>query len=180
MLKFVKALSKSETHTLIKQSSKELILVKGYGVKGDAHFGKKVKHRSRVKKNPNNPNLRQIHLMHAELFEELTQNGFDIKYGQMGENITTQGIDILHLPQNAILHIGNQAKVQITGFRNPCAQLDGLQKGLMKALLTTDKDGNLFRKSGVFGIVLEGGLIKVDDIIKVELPQKPFVKLPKG
>lgn len=177
---FVKSLSKSKTHTLIKKNEIQLELVKGLGVKDDAHYGEKVKHRSRVKRNPNNPNLRQVHLMHAELFEELTQKGFAIKYGEMGENITTFGIDILHLPENTILHIGKKVKIKLTGFRNPCAQLDGLQKGLMKALLTTDENGELFRKSGVFGTVLESGIIKVNDTIKVELPVKPFVKLPKG
>lgn len=179
-LQFVKALSKSKTHTLIKKSEPQLELVKGLGVKGDAHYGEKVKHRSRVKRNPNNPNLRQVHLMHAELFEELTQKGFGIKYGEMGENITTSGIDILHLPENTILHIGEKVKVKLTGFRNPCAQLDGLQKGLMKALLTTDENGELFRKAGVFGVILESGIIHVNDSIKVELPTKPYTKLIKG
>jgi MOSC domain-containing protein YiiM len=174
------AVSKSKTHTLIKENKSQIILVKGLGVEGDAHFGEKVKHRSRVKKFPNNPNLRQVHLMHSELFNELKQDGFNISAGQMGENITTSDIDILHLPVNTILHLGNDAKVQLTGFRNPCAQLDGLQKGLMKAVLTTEEDGNLFRKSGVFGIILKGGIIFENDKIVVELPQKPYQKLPKG
>ncbi len=180
MKQFIKALSKSKTHTLIKNSESQLELAKGFGVKNDAHFGVKIKHRSRVKKNPNNPNLRQVHLMHAELFDYLKQKGFHIKYGEMGENITTQGIDLLHLPQNTILHIGNNIKIQITGFRNPCTQLDGLQKGLMKALLTTDENGDLFRLVGVFGVVLNDGIISVNDEIVVELPKKPYIILPKG
>jgi len=177
---FVKALSRSKNHTLIKKNETQIKLEKGLGVERDAHFGKTVKHRSRVKKDPNQPNLRQVHLMHSELFEELSQKGFDVSAGEMGENITTTGIDILHLPVNTILHIGENAQIQLTGFRNPCAQLDGIQKGLMKALLTVDNDGNLFRKSGVFGIVLKGGIITVKNKILVELPEKPHIKLPKG
>lgn len=177
----VKALSKSKTHTLIKNNETQITLIKGLGVDGDAHFGKTVKHRSRVKRDPSQPNLRQVHLMHTELFEELSQKGFTINPGQMGENITTSGIDILHLPVNTILHFGKKGvQVQLTGFRNPCAQLDGIQKGLMKALLTTDDEGNLFRKSGVFGIVLKRGVVHVNDSILVELPEKPHLKLPKG
>jgi MOSC domain-containing protein YiiM len=177
---FVKALSKSKTHTLIKKNQTQINFIKGLGVEGDAHFGETVKHRSRVKKDSSQPNLRQVHLMHSELFEELSQKGFDVSAGEMGENITTTGIDILHLPVNTILHIGKNVQIQLTGFRNPCTQLDGIQKGLMKALLTVDNEGNLFRKSGVFGIVLKGGIVSVNDKILIELPEEPHIKLPKG
>jgi len=175
----VKALSKSQTHTMSKYNVDELTLIKGIGVEGDAHAGKNVKHRSRVAKNPNQPNLRQIHLIHTELHAELLEKGFNITEGMMGENVTTSGIDLLDLPKDSVLNIGQTAKVLVTGLRNPCYQLDGLQKGLMQAVLGKDKEGNLIRKAGVMGVVLEGGVIKLDDKIIVELPEPPYNNLEK-
>lgn len=173
------ALSKSETHTLQKFAQAKIELIKGIGVKGDAHSGKKVKHRSRVAQNTNQPNLRQVHLIHSELFDELKIKGFEISPAQMVENITTRNIDLLSLPKDTILKIGTNAEVQITGLRNPCDQLDGIQKGLMKAVLDRDAQGNLIRKAGIMGIVLKTGIIKIDDEIIIEFPTKPFIKLDR-
>ena len=153
--------------------------MKGLGVEGDAHMGEKVKHRSRVAKDPNQPNLRQVHLIHAELFEELAKKGFQVSNGQMGENITTYGIDLLSLPKDSILYIGSSAKVQVTGLRNPCKQIDSIQNGLMQAVLDKDESGNLIRKSGIMGIVLEGGAVKPNDEITVVLPSEPHIKLDR-
>lgn len=175
----VLSLSLSPTHTMSKVSQSSIELLKGLGVKGDAHAGKKVKHRSRVRANPDQPNLRQVHLIHSELHEELATKGFSVSAGQMGENITTEGIDLLALPKGTKLHIGLSTIVEITGLRNPCAQLEGLQKGLMKAVLDRDKAGNLIRKSGIMGIVLEGGAIFLEDKIRVELPPMPHVALER-
>jgi hypothetical protein len=138
------------------------------GVEGDAHQGKTVKHRSRVARNPADPNLRQVHLIHAELHDELRRRGFDIEPGQMGENITTSGIDLLGLSAGSRLHIGDTAIVQVTGLRNPCAQLDKIQKGLMAAALDRDPEGNLVRKAGIMGIVLAAGEVRPGDAIRVE------------
>ncbi|GAA3595784.1 MOSC domain-containing protein [Flavivirga amylovorans] len=175
----VKSVSKSRTHTFSKNICDKIILIKGLGVEGDAHMGEKVKHRSRVAKDPNQPNLRQIHLIHSELFKELKNKGFKVLDGELGENITTEGIDLLNLPKNTILTIGDTSKIKITGLRNPCKQIDLIQKGLMKAVLDKDKEGNLIRKAGIMGVVLEGGEIKVGDKIIIELPQKPYVKLER-
>ena len=175
---FVIALNKSDKHTFSKFRSESIMLLKGLGVEGDAHMGVTVKHRSRVKRDPNQPNLRQVHLIHSELFKELAGKGFSVKEGQMGENITTQGIDLLSLPKDTILKIG-EAKIQLTGLRNPCSQLESIQKGLMKALLDKDEEGNLIRKAGVMGIVLEGGKVDISAKIEVILPEKPFVKMEK-
>lgn len=173
----VKGVSKSSTHSFSKHSESSIQLIKGLGVEGDAHQGKKVKHRSRVAKDPNQPNLRQVHLIHSELHQELSTKGFTIKSGEMGENITTEGIDLLALPQDTILTIGESSKVQIKGLRNPCHQLNGLADGLMKAVLDHDDQGNIIRKAGIMGIVLEGGEVKVGDSISIELPEKPFKNL---
>lgn len=173
------ALSKSRAHTFSKFPYDRLVLLKGLGVEGDAHLGKTVKHRSRVAKDPSQPNLRQVHLVHSELFMELKKKGFDLSYGAIGENITTEGIALLNLPKGTLLKIGNDAIIEITGLRNPCAQLDGLQEGLMKAVLDRDIHGNLIRKAGIMGIVLEGGEIKKRDTIHVELPPKPHMKLER-
>lgn len=172
----VKALSKSDSHTFNKYNCDQLTLLEGLGVQGDAHMGKTVKHRSRVAKNPNQPNLRQVHLIHNELFEQLATQGFTVKDGEMGENITTQGIPLLELPTNTVLKIG-EAQIKVTGLRNPCKQINSIQDGLMNAVLEKDKDGNLIRKSGIMGIVLKGGDIKVGDRIEVFKPEAPHTNL---
>ena len=138
-----------------------------------------VKHRSRVAANPNQPNLRQIHLIQNELFDELNQQGFNVKAGDLGENITTQCIDLLSLPKGTILHIGEHAIIEVTGLRNPCAQIDTFQKGLLKAVIGYNFDGSIVRKAGIMGIVISGGIIKPNDQIKTTLPPKPHQKLDR-
>lgn len=166
----VTAVSCSPTHSFSKPNRESIHLLAGLGVEGDAHLGTTVKHRSRVKKDPTQPNLRQVHLIHAELHDELRAAGFDVSAGDMGENITTRGIDLLTLPKGARLLIGDTARIEVTGLRNPCVQIDRLRKGLMKAVLDHDEQGNLIRKSGIMGLVLAGGEIKPGDEIRVELP----------
>ncbi len=173
------ALSKSESHTLKKNNYEKIMLLKGLGVEGDAHMGKTVKHRSRMAKDPTQPNLRQVHLIHSELLDELAEKGFEVGAGQMGENITTKGIDLLNLPKDTILKIGNESEIVVTGLRNPCVQLDTIKKGLMKAVLEKKENGELIRKAGIMGIVKKGGEINSGDEIIVELPKKPFIKLEK-
>ena len=173
----VEAVSKSPTHTLIKKNQKQITLLKGLGVEGDAHQGLTVKHQYDVSKNPNKPNLRQIHLIPFELFVELEQKGIKVNAGEMGENITTSGIDLLNLPKNSVLHIGSNSKVIITGLRNPCSQLNRINEGLLKAVLQKDEHGNIIRKAGIMGVVLDGGDINVGDDIKIEYPEKPLQNL---
>jgi MOSC domain-containing protein YiiM len=175
----VKSVSKSRIHTFSKFNCDKIILIKGYGVEGDAHMGERVKHRSRVAKDPSQLNLRQVHLIHSELFDDLLEKGFTIRDGEIGENITTTGIELLSLPKGTLLKIGKTVKIEITGLRNPCKQLDLLQNGLMKAVLDIDEEGNLIRKAGVMGIVIEGGEVKTGNRIQVELPPKPFLKLER-
>ncbi|HLN61957.1 MAG TPA: MOSC domain-containing protein, partial [Symbiobacteriaceae bacterium] len=151
----------------------------GLGVEGDAHCGVTVKHRSRVKQDPTQPNLRQVHLVHSELHDELRSAGFTVSAGQMGENVTTSGIDLMALPVGARLHLGADAVVELTGLRNPCGQLNGLQPGLLAALAYHDEEGNLVRKAGVMGIVLTGGEVRPGDAIDVELPAEPHRRLER-
>src|SRR5690348_494581 len=150
----VVAVSLSPAHTMKKENQPEIRLLAGLGVEGDTHSGITVQHRSRVARDPSQPNLRQVHLIHTELHEELRQAGFKLANGQMGENITTQGIDLLGLPTGTRLHLGDEAVIEVTGLRNPCTQLDGLQPGLMKAVLDRDEEGNLIRKAGVMAVVI--------------------------
>ena len=157
------AVSQSATHSMSKPAASSISLLAGLGVEGDAHAGITVKHRSRVARDPTQPNLRQVHLIHAELHDELRARGFDLAPGEMGENITTRGIDLLALPTGTRLHLGPEAVVEITGLRNPCNQLNGLRPGLMNAVLDHDAAGNLIRKAGVMGIVLVGGGIRPGD-----------------
>jgi MOSC domain-containing protein YiiM len=156
-----------------KPTEPSIRLLAGLGVEGDAHAGATVKHRSRVKRDPTVPNLRQVHLIHAELHDELARAGFTLAPGQMGENITTRGVDLLGLPTGARLHLGATAVIEITGLRNPCAQLDGIQSGLMAATLDRDAHGGLIRKAGVMAVVHAGGEVRAGDPIRVELPPVP-------
>src|SRR5256885_14269742 len=153
----VEAVHRSGTHTLSKLGQLSVRLLAGLGVDGDAHNGTTVKHRSRVARDPSQPNLRQVHLIHAELHEELRAGGFGVEAGQMGENVTTRGLDLLGLPTGTRLHLGETAVVKVTGLRNPCAQLDEIRPGLMAATLGRDAQGNLVRKAGVMAVVLAGG-----------------------
>jgi MOSC domain-containing protein YiiM len=173
----VVAVHLSPSHTFSKPASAAIRLLAGLGVEGDAHMGTTVKHRSRVARDPSQPNLRQVHLIHAELHDTLRAQGFSVSAGQMGENITTRGLDLLGLPTGTRLHLGDEAVVEVTGLRNPCAQLDGLQAGLMAAVLDRDEHGNLIRKAGIMGIVLAGGLVRPNDPIRLELPPGPRLPL---
>ncbi|MCW5849632.1 MAG: MOSC domain-containing protein [Anaerolineae bacterium] len=173
----VMAVSRSAKHTFSKPVQLSIQLVAGLGIEGDAHSGATVKHRSRVRQNPAQPNLRQVHLMHAELFEELAAKGFTVTAGDMGENITTRGVDLLGLPTGARLRLGETAVVEVTGLRNPCVQLDRFQDGLMAAVLDRDAEGNLVRKAGVMGIVVTGGEVRPGDKVQVELPPEPHQAL---
>ena len=146
-------------------------------LEGDAHLGKTVKHRSRVARDPSAPNLRQVHLIHAELHDELRAAGFVMAPGEMGENVTTSGIDLLGLPSGTRLHLGEAAIIEVTGLRNPCHQLDGLRPGLMAATLDRDAEGKLIRKAGVMALVIEGGTVRAGDRIDVELPAAPHQPL---
>ena len=173
LLGSVAAVSRSASHSMAKPNQSSITLIAGLGVEGDAHLGETVQHRSRVRRDPSQPNLRQVHLIHSELHEELKMAGFAVSAGQMGENITTCGIDLLALPTGTRLQLGENAVVQVTGLRNPCAQLDRIQPGLMAATLEHGEQGRLIRKAGIMGIVLTGGEVRPGDPIRVELPAKP-------
>lgn len=175
----VVAVSISATHSFHKQNQGSIHLLSGLGVEGDAHMGKTVKHRSRVAQDPTQPNLRQVHLIHAELFEELQAAGFQVSPGELGENITTKGVQLLALPTGTLLYVGDTAVVELTGLRNPCPQLDRFQPGLKNAVLEQDASGNLIRKAGVMGIVLADGRVRPGDPIRVQLPPPPHRALER-
>jgi MOSC domain-containing protein YiiM len=166
----VTAVSRSKGHTFSKPNELMIRLVAGLGVEGDAHKGEKVNHRYHAAKNPDAPNLRQLHLMHEELFEELRASGFKVGPGSIGENVTTRGIDLLALPKGARLRLGPRAMIEITGLRNPCRQIDAFQRGLTAAVLSRDPAGRLIRRAGVMAIVITAGDVRAGDLITVELP----------
>lgn len=169
---------RSSSHSFSKQGESEIELIAGEGVAGDAHRGQTVKHRSRVAKDPTQPNLRQVHLIHEELFAELRAQDFSVSPGDLGENVTTRGIDLLSLPRGTLLAIGATVKLEITGLRNPCAQIDAFQPGLLGAVLSKTDHG-LVRKSGVMAIVLTAGPVKPNDEIVPTLPNPPHVALER-
>jgi MOSC domain-containing protein YiiM len=173
----VLAVARDGEHRFSKTAAPVIRLLTRLGVEGDAHCGVTVKHRSRVKRDPSQPNLRQVHLIHAELIDELRAAGFQVGPATMGENITTRGVALLDLPVGARLRIGAEAVVEITGLRNPCVQLDNYQAGLTRAVLDRGSNGELIRKAGVMGVVLAGGEVAVGDRIAVELPPEPHRRL---
>jgi MOSC domain-containing protein YiiM len=173
----VLAVHRSSSHSFSKYAEDAITLVAGQGVAGDAHAGSTVKHRSRVARDPGAPNRRQLHLLHAELFDELVGRGFAVFPGDLGENVTTRGLDLLALPTGTRLVLGAEAEVEITGLRNPCSQIDRFQGGLTAAVLDRDADGGLVRKAGVMAVVLQGGQVRAGDTILVHWPAAPHLPL---
>ncbi|MGW8358057.1 MOSC domain-containing protein [Streptomyces wedmorensis] len=175
----VTAVSSNSEYSFTKPSRASIMLLAGLGVQGDVHAGVTVKHRSRVAQDPTQPNLRQVHLIHEELFTEVGEEGFNVAPGELGENITTSGIDLLGLPVGTLLRIGDEAIVQVTGLRNPCLQIDNFQDGLLKKVVGRDEAGNIVRKAGIMSVVQVGGVVSPGDTITVELPDEPHRPLDR-
>ena len=167
------ALCRSGRHSFSKEREASLRLLAGLGVEGDIHCGEQVKHHSRVAVDPTQPNLRQVHLMQSELVDELRETGFQLEPGQLGENVTSTGLDLLGLPPGTILCLGTQARIEVTGLRNPCAQIESFQRGLLSPLISRDVDGQLIRRAGIMAIVRIGGEIQEGDPIRITLPAEP-------
>jgi MOSC domain-containing protein YiiM len=169
----VVAVSRNEDYSFTKPNRPGITLLAGLGVEGDVHAGVTVRHRSRVAVDPTRPNLRQVHLIHEELFAEVGRHGFEVAPGDLGENITTRGLDLLALPTGTVLRLGGDAAVEVTGLRNPCRQIDRFQSGLLKRVVARDEAGEIVRKAGIMGIVVRGGVVRPGDDIRVELPAGP-------
>lgn len=175
----VLSVSRQQTHKFTKEVVEVIDIVANLGVVGDAHAGVTVKHRSRVAVDPTQPNLRQVHLIQGELFDELHEGGLDVCPGDLGENILTKGIALLDLPKGTVLRIGPEVALRVTGLRNPCAQIENFKPGLLKAVLGRDENGTVVRKAGIMSIVLEGGTVRPGDSIQVELPPLPHEALER-
>ncbi|MFF9114916.1 MOSC domain-containing protein [Streptomyces massasporeus] len=175
----VTAVSSNGEYSFTKPNRDSITLLAGLGVKGDVHAGVTVKHRSRMAQDPTRPNLRQVHLIHEELFTEVGEDGFEVAPGELGENITTRGIDLLALPTGTLLRIGDSAVVEVTGLRNPCLQIDLFQDGLLKQVVGRDEAGNIVRKAGIMSVVREGGVVRPGDTIRAELPSEPHRPLER-
>lgn len=170
----VVAVNRGASHAFSKSVTPHVTLIAGHGVEGDAHCGVTVKHRSRVARDPTQSNLRQVHLMHTELLDELAAKGFAVAPGDLGENITTCGVALLALPTGTRVQLGESAVIELTGLRNPCAQLDNFQPGLMAATLDRSPEGALIRKAGVMGVVVRSGVVRPGDAIHITLPSPPL------
>ncbi|MDP4331790.1 MOSC domain-containing protein [Curtobacterium sp. A7_M15] len=166
----VVSVSRDTDHRFSKPVVDEIVLVAGWGIEGDAHAGTTVQHRSRVARDPSQPNLRQVHLLHTELFDEVAEAGYEVTPGQMGENVTTRGVDLLGLPTDTLLYLGDEACVRVTGLRNPCQQINDFEPGLLRAVLGRAEDGSVERKGGVMAVVVSGGTVRPGDRIRVEVP----------
>lgn len=175
----VVAVGLSPVHGFSKPGAPSIRLLAGLGVEGDAHCGATVKHRSRVAVDPTQPNLRQVHLIQGELFDELAAKGFRARPGDMGENVTTRGLDLLALPRGTLLRLGGSAVVEVTGLRNPCKQIDDFHDGLLAAVLDRDPAGALVRKAGIMGVVKDGGEVRPGDAVAVTLPPLPHQALER-
>jgi MOSC domain-containing protein YiiM len=173
----VVAVHRGARHGFSKPTVDAVELLVGLGVRGDAHCGATVQHRSRVVRDPSQPNLRQVHLIAAELFEELADAGFDVGPGDLGENVTTAGVDLLGLPVGTTLHLGAHARIELTGLRNPCVQIDRYRDGLLGAVLDRAPDGGLVRKAGVMAVVIAQGEVRAGDAVAVHLPPEPHQRL---
>jgi MOSC domain-containing protein YiiM len=176
-MSYVVSVSRSPVHGFSKEIAGEIRLLVGLGVEGDAHAGRTTQHLYRLRKDPAAPNLCQVHLLQAELFAELAEQGLAVAPGEMGENVTTAGVGLLELPVGARLALGAVAVVEITGLREPCSQMNRLRPGLMKACISRSASGEVIRKAGVMGIVAAGGVVRVGDAIGVELPARPWRKM---
>ncbi|MGV9557329.1 MOSC domain-containing protein [Streptomyces sp. NPDC003522] len=174
----VTAVSSNGVYSFTKPNRDSITLLAGLGVEGDVHAGVTVKHRSRIAQDPTRPNLRQVHLLHEELFAEVGAAGFTVAPGDLGENITTRGIDLLGLPTGTLLRIGG-AVLEVTGLRNPCLQIDRFQEGLLKQVVGRDETGTLIRRAGVMSVVKEGGVVRPGDVITAELPTGPHRPLER-
>lgn len=166
----VVAVARDGEHRFSKQAVDAVRLLAGLGVEGDAHAGVTVQHRSRVARDPSQPNLRQVHLIHAELLDEVDEDGFTVPPGAMGENITTRGLDLLGLSAGTVLGLGDEAVIEITGLRNPCSQIDAYEPGLLKRMVGRDAEGNVVRRAGVMAVVRSGGVVRPGDPIRVTAP----------
>ncbi|MFA3875728.1 MOSC domain-containing protein [Streptomyces sp. MMCC 100] len=175
----VTAVSSNGTYSFTKPNRDSITLLAGLGVEGDVHAGVTVKHRSRIAQDPTQPNLRQVHLIHEELFDEVGAEGFEVAPGDLGENITTRGVDLLGLPVGTLLRIGDDAVLEVTGLRNPCLQIDNFQDGLLKQVVGRDEAGNIVRKAGIMSIVKRGGTVRPGDAITAELPSEPHRPLDR-
>ncbi len=175
----VLAVHRSPVHGFSKESVDHIEIVEGLGVKGDAHMGVTVKHRSRVKADPAQPNLRQVHLIAAELLDEVNAAGFDVAPGALGENITTRGLDLIGLPKGTLLQVGPDVVIEVTGLRNPCSQIENYRAGLLKLMVGKREDGTPLLRTGIMGIVLKSGAVRADDTIIVHLPAEPHTRLER-
>jgi MOSC domain-containing protein YiiM len=173
----VSTVSSNGVYSFTKPNRESVTLLAGLGVEGDVHASTTVKHRSRMRRDPSQPNLRQVHLIHEELFEELRAAGFEVLAGQLGENVTTRGIDLLGLPTGTLLRLGDEAVVEVTGLRNPCLQIDGFQDGLLRQVVGRDADGSVRRRAGIMSVVVTGGVVRPGDPVEAELPDGPHVPL---
>ncbi|MBT2410602.1 MOSC domain-containing protein [Streptomyces sp. ISL-12] len=175
----VTAVSSNGEHSFTKPNRPSITLLAGLGVEGDVHAGVTVKHRSRVAQDPTQPNLRQVHLIHEELFTEVGEEGFEVAPGELGENVTTRGLDLLGLPVGTLLRLGDTAVLEVTGLRNPCLQIDAFQDGLLKRVVGRDEEGRTVRRAGIMTIVREGGVVRPGDTITAELPTGPHRPLDR-
>ncbi|NDK23344.1 MOSC domain-containing protein [Streptomyces sp. TR1341] len=175
----VTAVSSNGVYSFSKPNRPSITLLTGLGVEGDVHAGVTVKHRSRVAQDPTQPNLRQVHLIQEELFAEVGAAGFRVAPGELGENITTRGLDLLALPVGTLLRIGAEAVVEVTGLRNPCLQIDHFRSGLLKQVVGRDDLGNLVRRAGIMSVVTRGGVVRPGDTVRAELPAGPHRPLDR-
>jgi MOSC domain-containing protein YiiM len=173
----VTSVNRDDAHRFTKPPRDHITLLEGLGVEGDSHAGLTVQHRSRLEKHGDDPNLRQVHLIAEELFNELAAKGYTLTPGDLGENVTTRGVDLLGLPRGTRLRLGSDAVIELTGLRNPCLQIDRFRTGLLKEVVGRDEGGNIVRRAGVMSIVLAGGRVAATDVIRVELPAEPHIPL---
>ena len=173
---YVVSVQSGDQHDFSKPAKDAITLIENFGVEGDAHAGATDQHLFHIKRFGEHPNLRQVHLIQTELFDEVSEHGHAVRPGDLGENIATRHVDLLGLPTGTILKLGSEAVIELTGLRNPCHQIDSFQSGLLKHCKEVTPDG-VVRKTGVMSIVLQGGIVRPGDAIDIELPPEPHASL---
>lgn len=173
----VLAVSADRGHRFRKMPQRDILLVEGHGVEGDAHAGPFVRHRYLARRQPRLPNLRQVHLIPSALFGTLRRCGYEIGAGGLGENVTTAGLNLEEMPLGTRILLGQTASVELIGLRTPCVLIDRFRSGLKQHLLAFAKTGPAFR-CGVMGVVRTGGRVAAGDVARVVLPSPPVRALP--
>jgi MOSC domain-containing protein YiiM len=158
---------------LPKFEAEAIQLIEDFGVSGDYHAGKLIRHRYWAAKDPTHPNHRQVLLVDTSIYADLASQGIALKPGMLGENVVVDGIQVMTLAVGARLQLGD-ALLELTEVRNPCYQLNEMHPDLLEAV-KPEVDGQPRRNAGMFARILTGGWVRPGNPVLVLSEQTPRV-----